>query len=427
MAVRVRVVVLRVIAGCLLVSAVLLAGYHTGLDRVEAFANRLLYGRLVSVDKWIYLKGEPYFKHQWPRDGTVRILGMDLDGTLWIVYWVPSNFPGALIPPEGYYDECFYPAHSTDFGKSWTQGGVIPDEIRGTMNEAFSSLKYNYISSREVVYRIMRRPLINYLHFKLAGKTEWGGGPCQFESVKQEEQRFVLLLAVDPTDPRHIFVTMEKLMEPRTSLEGLWESRDGGSLFIPLRWSPQTNWTGSEGGDSLGRRAFHFLAVDPLDHKRLITDEDGRLMSSTDGGKEWRTSFPPQWEGGNPKPLLSFPKASWHVRNEYYSGIFDPVRAGHVYVTSNRGLLVSSDAGQSWRLANIGTGGLWPELTICAVPEAKAVFVGSRRGLLKTTDGGNTWGEVPLDFQRSWWKRIIPYLPHPDLKKSQYQGRHPPG
>jgi photosystem II stability/assembly factor-like uncharacterized protein len=95
----------------------------------------------------------------------------------------------------------------------------------------------------------------------------------------------------------------------------------------------------------------------------MITDEGGSLLRTSDGGKTW-TYVVPEGMDGDGKPVVAFPDGAWRIRTEYSSGVFDPVNADRIYVASNRGLLVTEDRGKTWSIANIGSGGLWPQLTL---------------------------------------------------------------
>jgi hypothetical protein len=385
--------------------------YLVGIDRVEAQLNGLRYGRAVTTEDWIYLAGDGViFQHGWPRDGTVKLLGLR-EGSIWIVYWVPCDVSNALAPSEGYCDECFAPAYSRDAGVSWQRAASLPRELRDIMDESFSRLRHWTIATSGAIYRTWLVGSRNCLDYKPRGATEWVGGPCEF-SGNVAGRGTLDLLGIDPSEFRHIFVRKNKPGEDATLLVGLWESEDAGRSFAPLKWAPGAGFVWVERGRELQTSPFNFVAVDPRDRKRLVSDEGGRLILSVDGGETWTSVFPER-SSGNIRPLLAFPATAWHLRNEFYDGAFDPVFPGRVYVTSNRGLLISVDGGRSWRLANIGTGGVWPGLTICAVPEARAVFVGSRRGVLRSTDGGETWQRLQLGLDRPWWKSVVPSVPCP--------------
>jgi hypothetical protein len=398
---------LRTLFGLSVMGVAVLALYAMGTDRVEVSLNHLHSLDFVAADEWAYLYGSPYLRHMWPRDGTVRVLGV-LDGSLWIVYWVPCTDPRALPLPEGWCDECFAAAYSTDGALSWQQTVSLPEELRTVMNDTFSFLTHETLASNAAIYQKWKKGSHNCLDHRAAGHQEWIGGPCTFDGVPGTRGGFDYLLAVDPSDPLHVFV--RKRSGGGSALVGLWESRDGGRTFALIKLAPRGDYVWVDHVVQVAPFPFNFLAIDPADPRRLITDEGGRLILSVDAGKTWADVFP----GGamdNVRPVFAFLRTLRDVRNEFYQGLFDPVVPGRVYVASNLGLLVSVDGGRSWRLAN--TGGLRPDLTLCAVPEAKAVFVGSRRGLLKSTDGGETWHRINLGFERSWWRTLVPGVPCP--------------
>lgn len=402
------------------VITVLGVSYIIGLDRLEAGINRLIHGRIVPVNDWIYLKGDPYFEHRLPLDGTVKTLGRDFKGHLWIVYWVPCNTPGALIPSPAFRDECFCPAYSTDLGLSWIKSDSLPNEIRQTMTEAFSCPAQQVIVGPGATYQIRSlRP--KGLYSDIEGQRELVETP-RFNGIEIDSLWF-WLLALDPSDPNHLFVRKPKEVEAFAFIEGLWESKDRGKSFEPLSWIGRETLNPPKSDDKdrcYQTSGFNFLAIDPHQPMRMISDQGGALTISQDGGRHWYSLYP-QNQMDYSKPLFAFPKMSWYRDAEFYAGYFDPTLLGRVYIVSSLGLLVSADSGRTWRLSNLGTGGFRPRLTICLVPEAKAIFVGSRRGLLKSTDGGERWERIDLGFQRNLIKSLVPYLPPPNAEKSEHK------
>jgi photosystem II stability/assembly factor-like uncharacterized protein len=131
---------------------------------------------------------------------------------------------------------------------------------------------------------------------------------------------------------------------------GLIESRDGGK-----------SWTNIS---LLGEADFHVLRSSG---GRIYGYDgtQGRLMVSSDGGRQWTHRTP---------PAAMFDLA------------IDPGDPDHIVASTERGIFSSADAGKTWRPLRDDIAGL------LAWPAAKALYMVDGRGqVLRSSDGGRQW------------------------------------
>jgi hypothetical protein len=138
-------------------------------------------------------------------------------------------------------------------------------------------------------------------------------------------------------------------------LLGLIESRDGGETWAPV--------------SLLGKVDFHALRVRG---PRVVGYDatSGRVMTSDDGGRSWRSGRPPE-------PLVDL--------------AVDPAAAGVFLGAGETRLFTSRDAGRRWRVREQGTG-------LLAWPESRRLYLVDGNGRVwLSPDSGRRWqgrGEI---------------------------------
>ncbi|HSU69519.1 MAG TPA: hypothetical protein VLJ39_21715, partial [Tepidisphaeraceae bacterium] len=186
-------------------------------------------------------------------------------------------------------------------------------------------------------------------------------------------QSYPRALAVDPTNPRTLYLGMDGDSEgPDKPGGGIFKSTDGGSTWARLPHQPGA------------LRVFFGLAVDPTDPKRLYwgaCGTGGGLYRSDDAGESWQRVF----------------------QNEQW--LFNVLVApdGTVYAPGQN-LWRSADHGQTWKkLTNLPEGQIMGlevhphdprTLWLSTVKHGGAVW----GQILKTTDGGATWQDITGDI-----------------------------
>jgi hypothetical protein len=134
---------------------------------------------------------------------------------------------------------------------------------------------------------------------------------------------------------------------------GLIESRDNGQSWKNV--------------SLLGEADFHVLQSAD-DRIYGFDGTQGRLMVSTDGGRQWAQRTP---------PAAMFDLA------------IDPDDAEHIVASTARGVFSSSDAGKSWRPQRDDTAGL------LAWPAADRLYLVDGEGQVQSSaDGGRRWRPV---------------------------------
>ena len=173
-------------------------------------------------------------------------------------------------------------------------------------------------------------------------------------------------LAVDPKNPKVVYLGLDGDAEPGKSGGGVFKSEDGG-----LSWKQLANQPGS-------RRMFNGLVIDPTDSQRLYWGccaKDGGLYRSDNGGDSWTHVFSTE---------------PW---------IFDVLVTsdGTVYAPGQN-VWRSTDHGATWKqvthLAKEGT-----IMGLTTDPRnPKSVWFSNSKGIYKTTDGGDSWQNITGDM-----------------------------
>lgn len=188
-------------------------------------------------------------------------------------------------------------------------------------------------------------------------------------------QSYARALAVDPQDPKIVYVGMDGDPEPALGRAGggVFKSTDGGYTWRQLAHQPDS------------RRVFFGLAVDPTEPRRLFwgaCGDHGGLYVSEDGGDSWEHVFKDETWVFN---VLVSPKGT----------VFCP----------GSNLWKSGDHGRTWqKISNFKEPQAIVGLEVDPRDEdtlwLSRVTWGSQAvgGVYRTRDGGATWQEITGDL-----------------------------
>ncbi len=185
--------------------------------------------------------------------------------------------------------------------------------------------------------------------YKVTANTMWGEGHPR-------------ALAVDPNNPKIVYMGLDGDPSPGKSGGGIFKSEDGGQNWKQLASQPAS------------RRMFYGLAVDPTESNRIFWGScgtNGGLHRSEDGGVTWKNVFN---------------KEQW---------IFNVLvtKEGVIYCPGNQ-LWRSTDHGNTWTQVT-----RFPKpaqiMGLEADPrDPKTLWLCSNNGVFKTSDGGITWQDI---------------------------------
>ena len=181
-------------------------------------------------------------------------------------------------------------------------------------------------------------------------------------------------LTADPRHPGTLYAGTQT---------GVYKTVDGGSswrpshrgLFVPHLGERQKGWVIA-------------LAVDPANTKIVYAGSD-RVSKSTDGGRSWKTVFPPH-RSQNPRENVSAlaiaptrPVGIYAIKSDFSNG--------------RTAIYKSTDAGTSWQ-ATTGVRGTYAMgfATALAVDprDPTTVYAGIGGNVLKTTNAGGSWQPI---------------------------------
>lgn len=228
-------------------------------------------------------------------------------------------------------------------------------------------------------------------------------------------------IALDPADPKRVYLACGTYTNPRTPNGAILRSDDYGHTFertdVPFKFG------GNEDGRGNGER----LAVDPHDSRVLYlgTRHDG-LWRSTDRAITWTqvASFPDVTEAVPPVPAPvagETPEQRWRRMPVRGSGIVFLKFAAHsiyagVSLMGRPNLFVSNDAGATWQpVANAPTQ-YRPTRAALSSDGFLYIAYGTAPGPSRMTDGA-VW---KLNTQSGEWTNITPDAPIAGSKQFGY-------
>ncbi|HUK59721.1 MAG TPA: hypothetical protein VLV50_10865 [Stellaceae bacterium] len=207
-----------------------------------------------------------------------------------------------------------------------------------------------------------------------------------------DEERLVTAIALAPRDPNLIFCG--------TQPSCLYRSGDGGKSWRKIETAMKrfttSGFYGSErpgfADDGGNGGVKHWTRVTQM---ALAEDDPSLVWAGVEIDGAWASR-----DGG-----MSFARVADGLTTDDIHGFCVTTRGGRtLFATTNAGLHVSRDDGQSWRLAKIDSP--WQYVrSILARPDGSGVMFmtngngppGTGGRLFRSRDGGESWANVPLD------------------------------
>ncbi len=177
-------------------------------------------------------------------------------------------------------------------------------------------------------------------------------------------------IAVDPTEPRNVWVGLE--------VDGVRVSRDGGD-----------SWQSING--AIPNPDVHNVAVAAGPPKTVVVVVNNDVYTSSDDGATWHSlAIRENWPYGYPRGIMVQPGKP----NNIFLTIGDttPGRIGAV--------MRSADTGKSWQKMNLPVDPNTAMWVVNIQPgDPQVVFAGSRYGYLyRSDDGGDSWTKLWREF-----------------------------
>lgn len=237
-------------------------------------------------------------------------------------------------------------------------------------------------------------------------------------------------IAVDPEDPKRVYLACGTYTNARTPDGAILRSDDGGRTFA------RTNVPFKFGGNEDGRGNGERLAVDPADGRVLLlgTRHDG-LWRSEDRGATWKRAggFPDISEADPPMPVRvpgETPEQFWRRMPARGDGTvfvqFAPEHGskGHATQTIYAGvslmgrpnLFLSQDGGNTWAPIPGEPTGYRPTRAALSQDGFLYVAYGTAPGPSRMTDGA-VW---KLNTRAGTWSEVTPEKPVPGSKEFGY-------
>ena len=279
---------------------------------------------------------------------------------------------------------------------------------------------------------------VRYARTDMGGAYKWDPDTRRWQPIldfmpyKDLNLMGVESIAVDPHDPKRVYLATGTYTNPSTPNGAILRSDDGARHFkrtdVPFKFG------GNEDGRGNGER----LAVDPNDGKILYlgTRHDG-LWSSSDRAKTWTrvASFPDVTEVVPPTPPPApneTPRERYQRRPILGDGIvfvkFAPGGEGKnqptktifvgVSLKGRPNLFVSHDAGATWAEVPNEPTASRPERAALAKDGYLYITYGSAPGPSGMRDGG-VW---KLNLASGQWTDITPDHPVPGSREFGYAG-----
>ncbi len=201
----------------------------------------------------------------------------------------------------------------------------------------------------------------------------WGSGRWLKMSKGLDGGR-VNFLAINPVDSMTVYAG--------ASGASLFRSRDGGASWSPIR-------------KGLPDTVISELVIAPSDPSRLYIEVNAGFYRSRDEGTHWEAI-----NGGLPLGIETPDSHSLEAAAGYApggNGVFlddfavDPVDADRLYIASSLGVYRSSDAGDSWALANQGLTDLAVFIVEVDPRSPSTLYAVTRTEVFRSDDGADSW------------------------------------
>ncbi len=243
--------------------------------------------------------------------------------------------------------------------------------------------------------------------------------PISGPSYRMAYGLILTLLLISSTGQAQVSATLFDINPNRSSLDnsdpdgasggrvnGLGFASDGSAYYAASEWGGI--YKSTDGGDRWFRLNGHRpvatwdVEVDPSNNNRVYATSfyDGRTNSlaginvSTNGGTSWinpATVTPP------PPPYTSAARAQEHSA---FGIAIDPNDNRDVYIGTNAGLAISTDAGLTWNYVDPTPGNEADDIWDVIVHNGGIIDIVGDDGHMRSVDGGQTWLPRPPFAQR---------------------------
>jgi len=216
----------------------------------------------------------------------------------------------------------------------------------------------------------------------------------------------VYQLVIDPRQATVMFAGTSK---------GVYASSDGGTTWVPRNNGLKSSSVQALALDTTPTKGAGRGTPVPLSQVVLYAGtRPGELYKSTNGGEEWRLL-----QAANAaitsivlhdrKPGLVFVTTEEGLLRSTDSGdtwsqvsggiwktrlnglVLDPKDANVIYAYGSPGVFVSHDGGANWGPASSGLEGTQPSALVIHPKDTSVLYVGTDKGVYRTSNGGVTW------------------------------------
>jgi photosystem II stability/assembly factor-like uncharacterized protein len=185
-------------------------------------------------------------------------------------------------------------------------------------------------------------------------------------------------LAADPQHPGTLYVGTSRAVQKTVDGGQSWRASKRG-LLLPPRPPSRTGWVTA-------------LAVDPGRTNVIYAGSD-RISRSSDGGRSWKTVFPPHPSRYPPDHVSALAIAATQPETIYaIIGEFaNPSPTPSIGSTS---IYKSTDGGTTWQASTVVRGSVAPTALAVDPRHPTNVYAAIGADVLRTTDAGETWQPI---------------------------------
>lgn len=264
-----------------------------------------------------------------------------------------------------------------------------------------------------------------YFGLKSGGimETVNGGDTWQFLNFQSEK---VYGLALDPADGKTLYAS------------AVWQGT--GKIFKTD--DDGANWKEIYTSPSSGPLVVSLMIDKKSPNTIYATTSDNQVIKSVDAGTSWKNIYAASGavlkvaeDAQNQNLLYAITNSGLVLRTRDGGMTFeditakvgkatnsyggsgaavletDPTVANRVYLAGASGLLVSDDAGETWRvISTLNNSQTFPIKVIAINPQnSKEIICGAAQATYKSKDGGNTW--ITAQFENKMMVRALEYNP----------------